>query len=67
VQTHPTPLDSIPDPRTIRARLGEMHAEREMLRALLRLWEQRQCGRELLRRRRRPIPVSPPAGQGAGG
>lgn len=45
--------DTLPDPPTIRARLTELAAEAELLRALLRLWEHRECGRELLRRRRR--------------
>lgn len=46
------PPELVPDPSAIRARLSELWAEREYLRALLRLLERRECGRELLRRRR---------------
>ena len=44
-------LDRIPDPRTIRGRLSELAAEADLLRALLRLLEHRECGRHLVRRR----------------
>ena len=47
----PSPLDSIPEPQAIRARLTDLVAEAEMLRALLRLLERRECGRRLIRRR----------------
>ncbi len=46
-----TPLDAIPDPPVIRARLSALAAESNLLRALLRLLEQRECGRRLMRRR----------------
>jgi hypothetical protein len=45
-------LDAIPPPPLIRARLSDLAAEADLLRALLRLLEQRECGRHLLRRRR---------------
>jgi hypothetical protein len=45
-------VESLPDPTTIRARLSDLAAETELLRALLRLWEHRECGRRVLRRRR---------------
>jgi hypothetical protein len=45
-------LDALPDPPVIRARLSDLAAEADLLRALLRLLEQRECGRRLLRRRR---------------
>jgi hypothetical protein len=45
-------LDCLPDPPTIRARLTDLTAEADLLRALLRLLERRECGRHLLRRRR---------------
>jgi hypothetical protein len=45
------PLDALPDPRTIRARLSDLSAEADLLRALLRLLERRECGRSVLRRR----------------
>jgi hypothetical protein len=49
----PTPiLDALPDPPRIRARLSDLAAEADLLRALLRLLERRECGRRLLRRRR---------------
>lgn len=49
----PTPiLDALPDPPLIRSRLSDLAAEADLLRALLRLLEQRECGRRLLRRRR---------------
>jgi hypothetical protein len=51
--THPLPLlDTIPDPPAIRSRLSELAAEADLLRALLRLLERRECGRYLLRRHR---------------
>jgi hypothetical protein len=46
----PTPLDALPDPSAIRARLTDLAAEADLLRALLRLLEQRECGRRLMRR-----------------
>jgi hypothetical protein len=46
-----SPLDTIPDPQTIRARLSDLAAETDLLRALLRLLERRECGRHLMRRR----------------
>ena len=48
-----TPIDLLPDPPTIRARLSDLVVEADMLRALLRLWERRECGRRMLRRRQR--------------
>jgi hypothetical protein len=45
-------LDRLPDPDTIRARLSDLAAEADMLRALLRLWERRECGRRVRRRLR---------------
>jgi hypothetical protein len=48
----PSIADALPDPRAIRARLSDLAAEADVLRALLRLLEQRECGRRLLRRRR---------------
>jgi hypothetical protein len=50
--TSTTILGTIPDPPTIRGRLSELAAEADLLRALLRLWERRECGRRLLRQRR---------------
>jgi hypothetical protein len=47
----PAPLDSIPDPPTIRAWLSDLAAEADLLRALLRLLERRECGRRVMRRR----------------
>jgi hypothetical protein len=44
-------LDRIPDPHTIRGRLSDLAAEADLLRALLRLLERRECGRHLMRRR----------------
>jgi hypothetical protein len=44
--------DALPDPPAIRARLSDLAAEADLLRALLRLLERRECGRRLLRRRR---------------
>jgi hypothetical protein len=44
--------DSLPDPPTIRARLSDLAAEANLLRALLRLLECRECGRHVMRRRR---------------
>jgi hypothetical protein len=50
---HPPPiLDALPDPPVIRARLSDLAAEADLLRALLRLLEQRECGRRLMRRRK---------------
>jgi hypothetical protein len=49
----PGPVDLLPDPRVIRARLSELASEADLLRALLRLMEQRVCGREVMRRRQR--------------
>lgn len=50
---HPPPiLDAIPDPPAIRARLSELAAEADLLRALLRLLEGRECGRHLMQRRK---------------
>jgi hypothetical protein len=51
---HTTPplIDAIPDPQSIRARLTDLAVERDLLRSLLRLLEQRECGRRLMRRRR---------------
>jgi hypothetical protein len=48
----PPILDALPDPPAIRARLSDLAAEADFLRALLRLLEQRECGRHLLQRRR---------------
>jgi hypothetical protein len=47
----PSITDSLPGPPAIRARLSDLAAEADLLRALLRLWEERECGRRLLRRR----------------
>jgi hypothetical protein len=44
-------LDTLPDPPAIRARLSDLSVEADLLRALLRLLEQRECGRQMLRRR----------------
>jgi hypothetical protein len=44
--------DAIPDPTIIRTRLSDLVAEVDLLRALLRLLERRECGRHLMRRRR---------------
>jgi hypothetical protein len=51
-------IDQLPDPPTIRARLSDLAAERELLRGLLRLLEKRECGRHLLRERRERREVS---------
>jgi hypothetical protein len=48
----PTITDYIPDPQHIRARLSDLAAEADLLRALLRLLERRECGRRLMRRKR---------------
>jgi hypothetical protein len=48
----PSITDKLPDPPSIRARLSDLAAEADLLRALLRLLERRECGRHLLRRRR---------------
>ena len=45
-------LDVLPAPPIIRARLSDLAAEADLLRALLRLLEQRECGRHLMRRRK---------------
>jgi hypothetical protein len=50
-----TLLDRLPEPPAIRARLSDLAAEADLLRALLRLLEQRECGRHLLRRRRQGV------------
>jgi hypothetical protein len=51
-QSRPTAtLDTIPDPQAIRARLSDLAAETDLLRALLRLLERRDCGRHFMRRR----------------
>jgi hypothetical protein len=42
---------ALPDPPTIRARLSDLAAEANLLRALLRLLEHRECGRRVLRHR----------------
>jgi hypothetical protein len=48
----PSPIiESLPDPPTIRRRLSDLAAETDLLRALLRLLEHRECGRHLRRRR----------------
>jgi hypothetical protein len=44
-------LDTIPDPPMIRRRLSDLAAEANFLRGLLRLLEQRECGRRLMRYR----------------
>jgi hypothetical protein len=50
--TGPPPItDALPEPAAIRARLSDLAAETDLLRALLRLLEQRHCGRRVLRRR----------------
>jgi hypothetical protein len=46
-----SPVDAIPHPQTIRARLSDLASEADLLRALLRLLEHRECGRRVLRRR----------------
>ncbi len=48
----PSITDALPDPPAIRARLSDLAAESDLLRALLRRLEQRECGRQLMRRRR---------------
>jgi hypothetical protein len=48
----PSITDALPDPPAIRARLSDLAAEANLLRALLRLLEHRECGRRVLRRRR---------------
>ena len=50
---HTPVLDTLPDPKTIRARLSDLAAERELLRGLLRLLETRECGKYLALRQRR--------------
>ena len=49
----PSPVDLIPEPDAIRRRLSELACEANLLRALLRLWESRECGRYVLQQRRR--------------
>jgi hypothetical protein len=52
IPTPPPPiLEALPAPQHIRARLSELAAEADLLRALLRLLERRECGRQLCRRR----------------
>jgi hypothetical protein len=53
VTNHNELIDALPDPPAIRSRLSELAAEADLLRALLRLWERRECGQRVLRRRRR--------------
>ena len=49
----PTPiLDVLPTPSIIRERLSDLAAEADLLRALLRLLEHRECGQQLMRRRK---------------
>jgi hypothetical protein len=48
----PSPLRDLPDPQHIRRRLSDLADEADLLCALLRLLERRECGRRLLRRRR---------------
>jgi hypothetical protein len=43
--------ETLPDPPAIRSRLSDLTAEADLLRALLRLLEHRECGRRVLRRR----------------
>jgi hypothetical protein len=50
--------DTLPDPQHIRARLSDLAAEADLLRALLRLLEQREWGRRVMRRRRERQEVS---------
>ncbi len=45
-------LDKLPDPPAIRARLSDLAAEANLLRSLLRLLEDRECGRHLIRCRK---------------
>jgi hypothetical protein len=64
----PTPLlgtvaDRIPDPGQIRARLTELTTEANFLRCLLRLLQQRECGRRILRRRC-PLTAAPASSSG---
>jgi hypothetical protein len=49
--SQPSITETLPDPAAIRARLTDLAAEADLLRGLLRLWEQRECGRRVLRRR----------------
>jgi hypothetical protein len=51
-------LDVLPEPAVIRSRLSDLVAETDLLRALLRLLEQRECGKHILRRRRQRQEVS---------
>jgi hypothetical protein len=55
LKSHLPVIDTLPNPQTIRARLTDLAAERELLRALLRLLEKRECGRHLLRGRQREV------------
>ena len=48
----PSITDTLPEPPAIRARLTDLAAETDFLRAMLRLLEKRECGRRLMRRRR---------------
>ena len=51
-------LDVLPAPPIIRARLSDLAAEVDLLRSLLRLLEQRECGRHLMRRRKARVEVT---------
>jgi hypothetical protein len=46
-------IGSLPDPPIIRERLSEIAEEADLLRALLHILQHRECGRRVLRRRRR--------------
>jgi hypothetical protein len=48
-------LEKLPEPQMIRSRLSDLAAEADFLRALLRLFERRECGRRLLRQQRREV------------
>jgi hypothetical protein len=48
-------LEKLPEPQLIRSRLSELAAEANFLRALLRLFEERECGRRLLRQQRKDV------------
>jgi hypothetical protein len=56
--THSPILNVLPAPPAIRARLSDLAAEADLLRALLRLLERRECGRHLMRRRQTRREVS---------
>jgi hypothetical protein len=45
-------VERLPEPEQIRARLSELAAESDLLRAMLRLLERRECGRRVMRSRR---------------